>query len=117
MLHVVRRIVITSRAVAGKPELSVEDFHDCVKQLALKKELTLRERIFYTFEEPNCSRSANLVSLLVVASIIASSAGMILETLPTSRVAVHECEGARVSPSPGADVAGVSPVPVRMWQG
>ena len=72
----------------------------------MKKKLTLRERIFYTFDEPHCSHSANLVSLLVLASIVLSSASMILETLPTSRVDVLECEGAQVCR-----------VPVQMRQG
>jgi hypothetical protein len=41
-------------------------------------------------------RLANLISLLVLCTIIVSSAGMIIETLPTSRVPVLECEGSQI---------------------
>jgi len=66
----------------GNGDVGWSEFVQVFKQRSFSIKLSMPERIFLTFDNPDCSYAAQLISTLVLATIVASSVCFILSTAP-----------------------------------
>ena len=85
-------------------ELSYDEFKSFVASKAAERRLTLTEMIFITFDNPNASKTAKVISVVIISLIAISSTTFVLETvsmsfspnLPSSEHGINTTAGPRI---------------------